>query len=66
MDKTGDLPGSESPKSPEERDNKRPYTSPISPIEDEGAQVSIPSFWTGLDTNIAVFHTLYTGKTIVF
>lgn len=48
MDKTDELPGSESPNSPEERENrKQPYLSSISPTEDEGAQISLPSFGEG-------------------
>uniref|UniRef100_A0ACD5VXH8 Uncharacterized protein n=2 Tax=Avena sativa TaxID=4498 RepID=A0ACD5VXH8_AVESA len=48
MDKTDELPSIESPNSPNDRDNKKqPYTSPISPDEDKGAQISIPSFQKG-------------------
>uniref|UniRef100_A0ACD5XQX3 Uncharacterized protein n=2 Tax=Avena sativa TaxID=4498 RepID=A0ACD5XQX3_AVESA len=48
MDKTGELPSSESPNSPEERYNKKQrFTSSIAPTEDEGAQISIPSFQKG-------------------
>ncbi|VAI27157.1 unnamed protein product [Triticum turgidum subsp. durum] len=45
MDKTDELPNSESPNSPEERESKKqPNLSPIAPTEDEMAQTSIPSF----------------------
>ncbi|VAH24468.1 unnamed protein product [Triticum turgidum subsp. durum] len=45
MDKTYELPKSESPNTSEERENKKqPYLSPILPTEDEMAQTSIPSF----------------------
>uniref|UniRef100_A0A0E0BAA2 Meiosis-specific protein ASY3-like coiled-coil domain-containing protein n=1 Tax=Oryza glumipatula TaxID=40148 RepID=A0A0E0BAA2_9ORYZ len=48
MEKTNELPGSESPNSQEERQNrKQPHLSPLSPIESEGAQISIPSFRKG-------------------
>ncbi|KAM0930601.1 hypothetical protein ACQ4PT_000861 [Festuca glaucescens] len=48
MDKTDELPSSESPDSPEERENKKqPYTSSISLTEDEGDQISVPSFRKG-------------------
>uniref|UniRef100_A0ACD6A4Q5 Uncharacterized protein n=2 Tax=Avena sativa TaxID=4498 RepID=A0ACD6A4Q5_AVESA len=48
MDKTGELPSSESPNSPEVRYNKKQrFTSPIAPTEDEGVQISIPSFQKG-------------------
>nr|AVF19617.1 hypothetical protein [Triticum turgidum] len=51
MDKTYDLPKSESPNSSEERENKKqPDLSPISPTEDEMAQTSIPSFGEGYKT----------------
>ncbi|KAM3373355.1 hypothetical protein ACQJBY_020022 [Aegilops geniculata] len=51
MDKTYDLPKSESPNSSEERENKKqPDLSPISPTEDEMAQISIPSFGKGYKT----------------
>ncbi|VAH40049.1 unnamed protein product [Triticum turgidum subsp. durum] len=51
MDKTYDLPKSESPNSSEERENKKqPDLSPISPTEDEMAQTSIPSFGKGYKT----------------
>jgi hypothetical protein len=56
MDKIDELPSSESLDSPEKRDNKKqPYTSPISLTEDEGAQVFIPSFRKGLNTNLQYF-----------
>ncbi|XP_066317957.1 meiosis-specific protein PAIR3-like [Miscanthus floridulus] len=45
MDKTTELPGSESPGSAEERENsKQPSHSPISPTEDEGSKSSEQSF----------------------
>ncbi|WVZ92020.1 hypothetical protein U9M48_038118 [Paspalum notatum var. saurae] len=45
MDKTTELPGSESPDSAEERENsKQPSLSPLSPTEDEGTKSSKPSF----------------------
>ncbi|KAF0926058.1 hypothetical protein E2562_020734 [Oryza meyeriana var. granulata] len=48
MEKTHELPGSESPNSQEERQNRKPPPpSPLSPIENEGAQSSIPSFRKG-------------------
>uniref|UniRef100_A0A453A8S9 Meiosis-specific protein ASY3-like coiled-coil domain-containing protein n=1 Tax=Aegilops tauschii subsp. strangulata TaxID=200361 RepID=A0A453A8S9_AEGTS len=51
MDKTYELPKSESPNSSEERENKKqPYLSPILPTEDEMAQTSIPSFGKGYRT----------------
>ncbi|VAH40052.1 unnamed protein product [Triticum turgidum subsp. durum] len=58
MDKTYDLPKSESPNSSEERENKKqPDLSPISPTEDEMAQTSIPSFGKGQNINFATFNT---------
>ncbi|VAH24467.1 unnamed protein product [Triticum turgidum subsp. durum] len=51
MDKTYELPKSESPNTSEERENKKqPYLSPILPTEDEMAQTSIPSFGKGYKT----------------
>ncbi|CAN6288250.1 unnamed protein product [Urochloa humidicola] len=48
MDKTTELPGSESPASSEERENsKQPSLSPPSPTEDEGTKSSKPSFAKG-------------------
>ncbi|KAI4968866.1 hypothetical protein ZWY2020_046196 [Hordeum vulgare] len=48
MDKTYELPKSESPNSSEERENKKqPDLSPILPTEDETAQISVPSFGKG-------------------
>ncbi|XP_048550936.1 meiosis-specific protein PAIR3-like [Triticum urartu] len=48
MDKTDELPNSESPNSPKERESKKqPNLSPIAPTEDEMAQTSIPSFGKG-------------------
>ncbi|XP_006661760.1 meiosis-specific protein PAIR3 [Oryza brachyantha] len=48
MEKTNELPGSESPISQEEGQNrKQPSLSPLSPIDNEGAQSSIPSFRKG-------------------
>ncbi|KAG8095322.1 hypothetical protein GUJ93_ZPchr0012g21559 [Zizania palustris] len=48
MDKTNVLHGSESPNTQEERHNrKQPPLSPLSAIEDEGNQSSIPSFIKG-------------------
>ncbi|XP_066318011.1 meiosis-specific protein PAIR3-like isoform X2 [Miscanthus floridulus] len=45
MDKTTELPGSESPGSAEERENsKQPSHSPLSPTEDEGSKSSEQSF----------------------
>ncbi|CAM0907947.1 unnamed protein product [Alopecurus aequalis] len=47
-DKIDELPSSESPNSPEERENKKqPYLSPNLPTEDEEAQISIPTFQRG-------------------
>jgi hypothetical protein len=58
MDKTDEVTSSESPASPEDRENKKqPYTSPISLTEDEGDQISVPSFRKGLIPNIP--YTLY-------
>ncbi|CAL4916594.1 unnamed protein product [Urochloa decumbens] len=48
MDKTTELPGSQSPASSEERENsKQPSLSPPSPTEDEGTKRSKPSFAKG-------------------
>ncbi|KAG2549217.1 hypothetical protein PVAP13_9KG167800 [Panicum virgatum] len=48
MDKTTELPGSESPASSEERENsKQPSLSPPSPTEDEGTKSSKQSFAKG-------------------
>ncbi|TVU30997.1 hypothetical protein EJB05_22659, partial [Eragrostis curvula] len=48
VDKTNELPGSESPDSSEERENrKQPPLSALSPTEDEGAKSSNPSFAKG-------------------
>ncbi|KAL6641197.1 hypothetical protein ACP70R_019378 [Stipagrostis hirtigluma subsp. patula] len=48
MDKTTELPGSESPDSAQERENtKEPSLSPPSPTEDDGAKSSNPSFAKG-------------------
>ncbi|VAH24470.1 unnamed protein product [Triticum turgidum subsp. durum] len=58
MDKTYELPKSESPNTSEERENKKqPYLSPILPTEDEMAQTSIPSFGKGQNINFATFNT---------
>ena len=57
MDKTDELPNSESPNSPEERESKKqPNLSPIAPTEDEMAQTSIPSFGKGQNTDFATFN----------
>lgn len=48
MDKTTELPGSESPGSAEERENsKQPSHLPLSPTEDEGSKSSEQSFAKG-------------------
>ncbi|OEL28372.1 hypothetical protein BAE44_0010611 [Dichanthelium oligosanthes] len=48
MDKTTELPGSESPASSEERENSKQLSlSPPSPTEDEGTKSSKPSFGKG-------------------
>lgn len=58
MDKTDELRNSESPNSPEEKENKKqPNISPISPTEDEMAQISVPSFGKGQNTGFATFNT---------
>ncbi|GJN20573.1 hypothetical protein PR202_gb07965 [Eleusine coracana subsp. coracana] len=52
VDKTNELPVSESPHSAEERDNrKQPSLSALSPTEDEGAKSSSPSFAKGTQQN---------------
>ena len=63
MDKTTELPGSESPGSAEERENsKQPSHSPLSPTEDEGSKSSEQSFAKGQSTTLSFCHTLNTGK----
>ena len=58
MDKTDELRNSGSPNSPEEsEDKKQPILSPIPRTEDEMAQISIPSFGKGQNTDFATFNT---------
>lgn len=54
MDKTTELPGSESPA--EERENsKQPSHSPLSPTEDEESKSSEQSFAKGWSTTLSFF-----------
>jgi hypothetical protein len=60
MDKSTELPGSESPASSEERENsKQPSLSPPSPTEDEGTKSSKQSFAKGQYITLLLFHKLY-------
>ena len=61
MDKTTELPGSESPASSEERENsKQPSLSPPSPTEDEGTKSSKQSIAKGQDITLPFFHKRHT------